>query len=99
LVECRELKDSLAPLHPFSFGFLHVNQCLPQWVGTSAAQRVGLPDSVQRTLEDFSDRLADQQETLALVKPIAMPTLLVPRFAVESWKQSVENVATFLESQ
>jgi energy-coupling factor transporter ATP-binding protein EcfA2 len=98
LVECRELKESLAPLHPFSFGFLHVNQCLPDWVGTTQAQSNNVPGSIGRTLQDFNERLADQKQTLALAAPIGMPSLLTPRFAVDGWKQSVEAAATHLES-
>lgn len=97
LVECRELKESLAPLHPFSFGYLHLNQCLPDWVKTSPDVLAPLAEGARRPFVDFNERWEEQRQTLELSQALAMPEVRIPRFATQSWKQSVENAASILE--
>lgn len=98
LVECRELKQSLEALHPFSWGYLHLNQCLPDWVCTPGADRLPVDDAVKTALEDLNARWTDQHDTLALAE-MGLPRLQIPRFATEAWKQSVEDVAKHLEGE
>lgn len=97
LVECRELKESLAPLHPFSFGYLHLNQCLPAWVRTGPSEIKNLPTDARQIFTDFNERFEDQEQTLKLAAALQMPTVRLSRLATHNWKESVEALAKELE--
>lgn len=97
LVECRELKESLAPLHPFSFGYLHLNQCLPAWVHTPAAEFSALPANVKQILQNFNQRLEEEKLAAPLAQAIELPIVSTPRFATLGWQSNVEEVAEHLE--
>ncbi len=98
LVECRELKQSLEALHPFSWGYLHINQCLPDWVRIPGPEALPVDDAVKTSLLALNARWADQQDTLSLAE-MGLPKLQTWRFATEAWKQLVEEVARHLEGE
>ncbi len=98
LVECRELKESLAPLHAFSFGFLHLNQCLPLWLRSEDSTLQSVSDEVRTSLQIWNSRLADQEQTLSLAQTVGLAELRHPRQCSNSWKENVENLASHLET-
>ncbi len=98
LVECAELKAELETLHPFSFGNVHLNQCLPEWVRTEKQQPVLLPQQIQNVLSDFNERLDRQDELTPLTKTMKLPVLFTPRFASANWVATIEAVANHLEA-
>jgi hypothetical protein len=96
LVECAELKTALSALHPFSFGYLHLNQCLPIWANTE--RQTDLPPSVESVLENFREQAKEESLLLPLAQKVGLPILPIPRVAALNWENNVDEVANYLES-
>jgi anion-transporting ArsA/GET3 family ATPase len=99
LSECAELKRALEPLHAFSFGYLHVNQCLPLWLRLPDQVLRDTPPAVHPMLEAMAERVEDQETTLRLSASLNLPQVQVPRFTHSDSKATIEETARFLETQ
>ncbi len=93
LVECQELKDKLTPLHGFTFGYLHLNQCLPDWIRTSDAELALVPQIAKPLYERFNHRWQEEKSVSRLAERIGMTRIAHDRIATDSWKTGVEALA------
>src|SRR5690606_34172720 len=59
VVECRELKERLAALHDFQFGYLHVNQSAPKLPVPESYSE--FPDDVRDALHRFETQRRKQE--------------------------------------
>ena len=98
LVECLQLKQKLETLHPFHFGYLHLNQCTPTFPLPHSQNCAPLPDAVISCLERYRSRHAQEEEAMGLSWDFHLPTHYLPRFPSEGMKEILHKTATFLES-
>jgi anion-transporting ArsA/GET3 family ATPase len=95
LVECKELKTTLESLHPFSFGFLYLNQVFPAWLKTEPQEY----DDLRICLSMLNQRIAEQEATFPLAEEIGLPVLKVPRFVETESVKNIAEMAHFLGTQ
>lgn len=96
LTESMELKEQLAGLHPFSWGFLHLNRCTPSLPSPSI--KTGLPTDVAAAISFHESRLAEENEALSKVPRLGLPTTKLDRLASEKRAETVYGLAEVLES-
>lgn len=97
VVEGVQLKQKLVETYPFNFGFLHLNQCTPDFplpeplpADLSAESRVCLDRHVER--------IHSEREAISLSTELDMPTHNIPRFPAENRDATLQKVAAFLEN-
>ncbi len=95
LIECNELKTTLAGLHPFSFGYLHLNQVFPSWLKTEPQPF----EDLKSCLALLNQRLSEQEATYPLASQVGLPVLKVPRFVEPSPAANIAEVARFLVNE
>ncbi len=95
VTEATELKQQLAALHPFTWGFLHLNRCTPEM--PLPAQHQGMSKDALSCLAFHQGRLAEEQEALAKIPRLGMPTIRLHRLASEERAETVHRLAAALE--
>lgn len=95
LTEAMELKEQLASLHPFNWGYLHLNRCTPNLA--SPADTAGLEAETKAAIDFHEKRLSEEQEALSRVPRLQMRTTKLERLASEERAETVLRLAEALE--
>lgn len=95
VTEALELKETLDGLHPFNWGFLHLNRCTPEM--KVPVTRTGLPPEVTACLSFHESRLTEETEALSRAPRLKMPTTHLMRLASEERAETVFRLAEALE--
>lgn len=97
VVEGLELKEKLEKLHPFHFGFLHLNQMLPDLAGL---RRASLPSSVPQSTQDLVDeyqgRWKRQESNRELAKKAQLPIVETERITAADEVELIAGVTRSL---
>lgn len=92
VVETIDFKSKLQKLWPYPFGYVHLNQCLPEF---------DLPESAPFEFKPLVDRYratkAAQEEAKCLLTALNLPRLEIPRFATEKLNDTILKVKEALE--
>ncbi len=99
VTECAELKTKLEKMHPFHFGFLHVNQCTPKFSIPSGfnakwSRRSCMCLERYRRLER-----REEEEALTPIGSLGLPTQFIPRFGVTTQLETIEQTRRALEGK
>jgi anion-transporting ArsA/GET3 family ATPase len=94
LVESKQLRDKLAALHPFHFGFLFLNQCTPEF---ALPQTENVPEVVRECRWRYEERLQQEKDTLSFAEAIPLPKRRIPRFPSADLRDTLHQVAQHLE--
>jgi hypothetical protein len=99
VVESLELKSRLEKLHPFHFGYLHLNQMLPDF---SAVREIpnpsDLPAATQSLVGEYTDQWRRQKENLELARQAGLPILEIPRLPSQDEEELLQKVSGFLST-
>lgn len=89
--------QKLKKLATFSFGFLHMNQCLPHFEEPSSAALAHLPQDVLECLEHHRIQKKAEQEAQEHSRTLPFSVQEIPRFAVSTEEEVVTKIAAHLE--
>lgn len=92
IIETLEFKKKLQKLWPYPFGYVLLNQCLPQFK-VPEAKTAG---SFQNLVTRYHETLRSQQEARRLSKDLSMPTLEIPRFPTEKLTDTILKIKEVL---
>jgi anion-transporting ArsA/GET3 family ATPase len=97
ILENKQFLEKLTELEKFPLGFLHVNQCTPDFPLPSLSPKL-LPKEIEECLWDHT--LRKQREERALQKAAELPLTLkkIPRLTSEQLKDTVKQLAAQLEN-
>ena len=96
VVEGIELKQKLELLHRFHFGFLHLNQTLPDFQHLRAAPKTPLPPATSQLIDEYSHRWARQASNRELARRMNLPILETPRVTAVDETELIESVTRSL---
>jgi anion-transporting ArsA/GET3 family ATPase len=99
IVESIQFHEKLMNLYPFHFGFLHVNQCTPDFPIPEHSFFQNLPREVQECEERHISRKAQETEALEAAEKLPLKQLHIPRFTSETVIATQEKLFQFLETR
>ena len=97
VVETLEFHQKLKDLFPFQFGFLHINQCLPNLELPSHEVFLNLSQEIKECYHRHEGRLTQEKEAIEMAKHLNLPMIHIPRFTTESIKATVICMLKFRE--
>jgi len=99
VTECKELKEKLSTLHPFHFGFIHLNQCLPKFSVPPAEILHRFPSEVRQCYFRHEERSKQEKTLYPVITGLGLPILETPKMAGSkgAW-EVIEQVANHLET-
>lgn len=102
VVECLELKEKLTRLHPFHFGFLHLNQMLPDLHFLRTATngddgKVTAPEATREMISEYSIRWKRQEQNRELARKAGLPILEIARHTSTDEEELVDKVIADIE--
>ncbi len=86
VVETIEFKTKLDKLMNFPYGYLHLNQCLPEF------RLEQIPPTLQNAGERYQKSWEAEMRAKTLAKELGLKTLEIPRYATEQLKDTVLRI-------
>lgn len=96
LTETQEFHAKLKELHPFTFGYLHVNQCTPNFECPEEDLIKTLPKEAVQVMERFQIQRNREQEALETVVNFPLRRFSIPKYGTESAVTTIERIAEVL---
>jgi anion-transporting ArsA/GET3 family ATPase len=94
IVEAHELKKKLSTIGEFSWGYLHLNQCLPDLPLPSSS--TGVSEEVAQVLSRHEKRQAIERDAFEEAKSLELPSLKIPKLPTESLVATIHEMADIL---
>lgn len=88
----------LKSLANFSFGFLHLNQCLPSFPIPNASAIANLPEAVQNVVTAHASTYAAERDSIRFSKELPLQSHEIPRYSESADHEIIQRIATHLET-